>query len=25
LDPFTEADERFLEWVNGEVAKLFKD
>jgi GAF domain-containing protein len=25
LDPFTEADERFLEWVNEEVAKLFKD
>jgi GAF domain-containing protein len=25
LDPFTEADERFLEWVNGEVSKLFKD
>lgn len=23
LDPFTEADERFLEFVNGEVAKLF--
>ncbi len=25
LDPFTAADERFLEWVNEEVAKLFKD
>jgi L-methionine (R)-S-oxide reductase len=25
LDPFTEADERFLEWVNEEVSKLFKD
>ncbi len=25
LDPFTESDERFLEWVNEEVAKLFKD
>ena len=25
LDPFTDADERFLEWVNEEVAKLFKD
>ncbi len=25
LDPFTEADERFLEWVNGEVAVLFCD
>jgi GAF domain-containing protein len=24
LDPFTEADERFLEFVNGEVAKLFE-
>lgn len=23
LDPFTAADERFLEWVNEEVAKLF--
>ena len=23
LDPFTEADERFLEWVNEEVAILF--
>lgn len=23
LDPFTEADERFLEFVNSEVAKLF--
>ena len=23
LDPFTEADERFLEWVNKEVAVLF--
>jgi L-methionine (R)-S-oxide reductase len=23
LDPFTEQDERFLEFVNGEVAKLF--
>lgn len=25
LDPFTEADERFLEFVNAEIAKLFKD
>jgi GAF domain-containing protein len=25
LDPFTEADERFLEWVNNEVAVLFCD
>jgi L-methionine (R)-S-oxide reductase len=25
LDPFTEADERFLEFVNHEIAKLFKD
>lgn len=25
LDPFTEADERFLEWVNAEVAELFND
>lgn len=25
LDPFTEADERFLEWVNKEVAVLFCD
>jgi L-methionine (R)-S-oxide reductase len=25
LDPFTEADERFLEWVNEEVAKLFEN
>jgi GAF domain-containing protein len=23
LNPFTEADERFLEFVNGEIAKLF--
>ncbi len=23
LDPFTESDERFLEFVNGEIAKLF--
>ena len=23
LDPFSEADERFLEWVNEEVSKLF--
>ena len=23
LDPFTEADERFLEFVNGEIAKLY--
>ena len=23
IDPFTEADERFLEFVNGEVARLF--
>ena len=23
IDPFTEADERFLEFVNQEVAKLF--
>ena len=23
LDPFTEADERFLEFVNGEISKLF--
>ncbi|MEX0998167.1 MAG: GAF domain-containing protein [Flavobacteriaceae bacterium] len=22
IDPFTEADERFLEWVNAEVAKI---
>lgn len=22
IDPFTEADERFLEWVNGEVARV---
>jgi len=22
IDPFTEEDERFLEWVNGEVAKV---
>ncbi|MEZ4874216.1 MAG: GAF domain-containing protein [Flavobacteriaceae bacterium] len=22
LDPFTQEDERFLEWVNGEVAKI---
>jgi len=25
LDPFTEQDERFLEWVNTEVAELFND
>ena len=25
LDPFTEADERFLEWVNTETAKLFEN
>jgi L-methionine (R)-S-oxide reductase len=25
LDPFTEADERFLEWVNEEVAVLFEN
>jgi L-methionine (R)-S-oxide reductase len=25
LDPFTAADERFLEWVNEEVAKLFEN
>ncbi len=25
LDPFTEADEHFLEWVNEEVAKLFEN
>jgi GAF domain-containing protein len=25
LDPFTAADERFLEWVNEEVASLFCD
>ncbi|MGQ2982204.1 GAF domain-containing protein [Flavobacterium sp.] len=24
LDPFTELDERFLEFVNGEVSKLFR-
>ena len=23
IDPFTEADERFLEFVNGEISKLF--